>query len=629
MPEEQHGCLQGKGIHTALIPNLAAIEANLSNPDQAEDYRFVGGADLSKAFDRLAWKHSTAAMQRMGIPAGINNAIPAAWRQQQRWLTTANYVSNRPYPTQCLPQGDSASPIGLLATMSEAYRRIRAAHPQDQHGPQRHSIFVDDRFWLTTRASTCVSIARAWQQATAMLRRCRTPPTKLESQESSDQGCESWVHSHNPTAEQADLQMRSNTGSTKLLRSFGGRACSHTIPLKRQLLPKQLEWHLRLPPATANSQQQRASTHSVCLWRKSMVTLLSTVGHYFDYLLDTQQTLITELATSWPSTPSWQLPGIHIFGLCGLQSRPRDLSMSPSTGSVDRAGPMQDHGDGVMTTLTSSSIWMLLNLATRSSPSSTSTISTLNCLATTCGMLGELNSGDASWSRPTRPLPPWPIGPGLKWDNAMLVTRATCVPISKPLLLATTCLRHISRWHLDNQLKHVYGVRTLHPTATTNIGNALLSGKDAVLLSIYSKAGLHGLARGTLTPFSISPRREPGSSRPDTRRTREAAEVFQLPCAWVLQRKLDYMSFQWFMISVLRWFIDWSVHCSLVHWFMASLLHGFIQSVAHGTFHVISLASLPPFAHSLTRFTTSTLHCFFISKAILCFFLISHSHVFS
>ena len=122
--------------------------------------------------------------------------------------------------------------------------------------------------------------------------------TKLESQEPSDQGCESWVHSHNPTAEQADLQMRRNTGSTKLLRSFGGRACSHTIPSKRQLLPKQLEWHLRLPPATADSQQQRASTHSVCLWRKSMATLLSTVGHYFDYLLDTQQTLITELATS-------------------------------------------------------------------------------------------------------------------------------------------------------------------------------------------------------------------------------------------------------------------------------------------------------------------------------------------
>ena len=169
MPEEQHGCLQGKGIHTALIPNLAAVEANLSNSDQAEDYRFVGGADLSKAFDRLAWQYSTAAMQRMGIPAGINNAIAAAWRQQQRWITTANYVSGRPYSAQCLSQGDSASPIGLLAIMSEAYRRIRAAHPQDQHGPQRHSIFVDDRFWITARASTCVTLARAWQQATAQL----------------------------------------------------------------------------------------------------------------------------------------------------------------------------------------------------------------------------------------------------------------------------------------------------------------------------------------------------------------------------------------------------------------------------------------------------------------------------
>jgi len=40
-------------------------------------------------------------MQRMGLPAGISNAIAAAWRQQQqqqqqqqRWLTTASYVSD-------------------------------------------------------------------------------------------------------------------------------------------------------------------------------------------------------------------------------------------------------------------------------------------------------------------------------------------------------------------------------------------------------------------------------------------------------------------------------------------------------------------------------------------------------
>jgi hypothetical protein len=53
--------------------------------------------------------------------------------------------------------------------MSGAHRRIRSAHRQDQYGPERHSIFVDDKIWLTTRANTCVLIARAWQQATALL----------------------------------------------------------------------------------------------------------------------------------------------------------------------------------------------------------------------------------------------------------------------------------------------------------------------------------------------------------------------------------------------------------------------------------------------------------------------------
>ena len=169
MPEEQHGCLQGKGIHTALIPNLAAVEANLSNNANADNYRYVGGADLSKAFDRLAWQHGIAAVRRMCFPPTIGHAIADAWGQQRRWLTTANYVSNRPYTAQCLPQGDSASPIGLVATLSEVFRRIQAAHPPDQHGAQRHSIFVDDRFWITTQPETCVSLAQAWQQGTAQL----------------------------------------------------------------------------------------------------------------------------------------------------------------------------------------------------------------------------------------------------------------------------------------------------------------------------------------------------------------------------------------------------------------------------------------------------------------------------
>ena len=58
MPEEQHGCLQGKGIHTALIPNLAFIEANLSNNANVENYRYVGGLICPRPL--TTWPGNTA-----------------------------------------------------------------------------------------------------------------------------------------------------------------------------------------------------------------------------------------------------------------------------------------------------------------------------------------------------------------------------------------------------------------------------------------------------------------------------------------------------------------------------------------------------------------------------------------
>ena len=75
----------------------------------------------------------------------------------------------------------------------------------------------------------------------------------------------------------------------------------------------------------------------------------------------------------------------------------------------------------------------------------------------------------------------------------------------------------------------------------------------------------------------------------------------------------------WFMDSMTHWFID-----SMIHWFIISLIHyslvdsmiqwssvlwlldftghWLIQSAVRGFFHVISLASQPPFAHSLMHF---------------------------
>ena len=160
MPPQQHGRLKKKGTHTALIPTLAAVEASSAHPQGNNTISFVGATDLSKAFDKMAWIRSIAALTRMGLVNKIINPLKDAWKNQKRWLTSANHVSKRPYPTNSLPQGDPAGPLALMAPLSEAFRRILR---------QIHSLYVDDRSWFCNRASTCVSIAKSWRQETAYL----------------------------------------------------------------------------------------------------------------------------------------------------------------------------------------------------------------------------------------------------------------------------------------------------------------------------------------------------------------------------------------------------------------------------------------------------------------------------
>ena len=115
MPQQQHGCLKKKGTHTALIPTLGVVETSLAQPQDNNTIRFVGATDLSKAFDKMAWTHSIAAR-------------PPEWG-----LKGAS--------AQCLPQGDPASPLALMAPFSEAFRRI-LSHLTEQFGRQIHSLYT-------------------------------------------------------------------------------------------------------------------------------------------------------------------------------------------------------------------------------------------------------------------------------------------------------------------------------------------------------------------------------------------------------------------------------------------------------------------------------------------------------
>ena len=67
-----------------------------------------------------------------------------------------------------------------------------------------------------------------------------------------------------------------------------------------------------------------------------------------------------------------------------------------------------------------------------------------------------------------------------------------------------------------------------------------------------------------------------------------------------------------FTESLLQWFID-----SRLLSFIDSVIFWFRGSVVRGLFHVISVASQPPFAHSFMQLTPSTIYCFCIAKTVL------------
>ncbi|CAE7194102.1 Pol [Symbiodinium sp. CCMP2592] len=147
LPDEQHGSVRRKGVHTALSYPLALLELGKDPMRAGHDgsFRFIGAADLAKAYDSLGAEFCTRALGRMGVPASLLQAWDRAWRVQARWLCAAGSVSQ----VACsqvwwLPQGDAASPMALCAVISEALVRVK-------------------RSWITSNAELCASIGRRWK----------------------------------------------------------------------------------------------------------------------------------------------------------------------------------------------------------------------------------------------------------------------------------------------------------------------------------------------------------------------------------------------------------------------------------------------------------------------------------
>ena len=162
-----HGGVKQRGTVSALLKPLCLLQKTQNDDSQPGRHRrlaarrrllrWIGAADLSKAFDRLHGALAGPALKRMGLPAALVDAWTAAWIHQMRFLQFGSQTSKGAVRNiSCLPQGDPCSPLALLGVLAEALWRLQKKHPERTHGPTVWRIYIDDRSWFCARMKTCL-----------------------------------------------------------------------------------------------------------------------------------------------------------------------------------------------------------------------------------------------------------------------------------------------------------------------------------------------------------------------------------------------------------------------------------------------------------------------------------------
>ena len=167
LPNQVHGGLPARGVHTALLEPLAELEVAQRAP--RGNLKYVGASDLSKAFDALHGALAVPALQRLGVPAPLCRAWQQAWRRQERVLQIAGMCSKEAVTkVECLPQGDPASPAALTAPLVESLRRITKKFSGNRQGRSLHRLFLDDRSWFCEKRKTCLDIGLEWRREVSL-----------------------------------------------------------------------------------------------------------------------------------------------------------------------------------------------------------------------------------------------------------------------------------------------------------------------------------------------------------------------------------------------------------------------------------------------------------------------------
>ena len=158
------------------------------------------------------------------MPPRIWRTLLAAWSTQQRWLCTPQHAPDAPDLCQALPQGDPMSPLGLIIPLAEATARIKNTYPTSHH-----TVYMDDRSWMTKQPLQCAQIARSWEQEAQYL-------GLRENEGKKDFGATGGIHNRRSMA--ATLQALDITGTVrerpKLLGTYIQTTRAYTGPTEAE-----------------------------------------------------------------------------------------------------------------------------------------------------------------------------------------------------------------------------------------------------------------------------------------------------------------------------------------------------------------------------------------------------------
>ena len=154
-PREAHGGIGRKSVYGAL---------------RAMDHGFAQGSilislDFAQAFDRVIPSLALQCLQALGMPKEMVQACSHIWCHQLRWLQLRRFVAPSPVSVDMsLPQGDSLSPVALVALLVAPTLALRRQVPQ-----ATMATYMDDRNILVKSAQKASEVVVFWREAASVL----------------------------------------------------------------------------------------------------------------------------------------------------------------------------------------------------------------------------------------------------------------------------------------------------------------------------------------------------------------------------------------------------------------------------------------------------------------------------